>query len=196
METAGRVEKKVLLRRLTRNGPPGLLRRRKRIRRAAGPEIPAPVVRQLRQLLLEGEKTILRLLGKRRKKRNKYCGLSRCMLYLGVFYVIVIVAPNKGQSALAETQHATNARPDLDHSLATRSHCTLSILACSFHHPRAHPRYMSFSGTPLGQGRRLDHQSFLNKHNTSALQQTHFITRPSTATSTTDRSIPTSYAYG
>ncbi|KAH9037831.1 hypothetical protein EDB85DRAFT_1934759 [Lactarius pseudohatsudake] len=55
---------------------------------------------------------------------------------------------------------------------------------------------MSFSGTPLGQGRRLDHHTFLNKHNTSALQQSHFLTRPLTATSATERSIPTSYAYG
>lgn len=55
---------------------------------------------------------------------------------------------------------------------------------------------MSFSGTPLGQGRRLDHHTFLNKHNPSALQQSHFLTRPLTATSATERSIPTSYAYG
>ncbi|KAI0250226.1 hypothetical protein BJV78DRAFT_1376715 [Lactifluus subvellereus] len=56
---------------------------------------------------------------------------------------------------------------------------------------------MSFSGTPLGQGRRLDQQTFLNKHNPHA----QFVTRPqpATATSTTERSIPsipTSYAYG
>ncbi|KAF8501670.1 UNC-like C-terminal-domain-containing protein [Russula emetica] len=55
---------------------------------------------------------------------------------------------------------------------------------------------MSFSGTPLGQGRRLDHQTFLNKHHPSALQHTQFATRSSTATSTSDRSVPTSYAYG
>ncbi|KAI0303780.1 hypothetical protein B0F90DRAFT_1667162 [Multifurca ochricompacta] len=56
---------------------------------------------------------------------------------------------------------------------------------------------MSFSGTPLGQGRRLDHHAFLNKHNPSTLQQTQFITRPSTATLAAERSsIPTSYAYG
>ncbi|KAI9512091.1 hypothetical protein F5148DRAFT_974196 [Russula earlei] len=54
---------------------------------------------------------------------------------------------------------------------------------------------MSFSGTPLGQGRRLDHQTFLNKPNPS-LQRTVFSTRLATATSNPDRSVPTSYAYG
>ena len=40
---------------------------------------------------------------------------------------------------------------------------------------------MSFSSTPLGQGRRLDHHTFLNKNNPNASQR---------------RAIPTSYSYG
>ncbi|KAH9945317.1 uncharacterized protein BXZ73DRAFT_38481 [Epithele typhae] len=40
---------------------------------------------------------------------------------------------------------------------------------------------MSFSSTPLGQGRRLDHQTFLNKNNSNAPQR---------------RGIPNSYSYG
>ncbi|RPD61173.1 hypothetical protein L226DRAFT_570895 [Lentinus tigrinus ALCF2SS1-7] len=40
---------------------------------------------------------------------------------------------------------------------------------------------MSFSSTPLGQGRRLDHHTFLNKNNPNAAQR---------------RAIPTSYSYG
>ncbi|KAH8099952.1 hypothetical protein BXZ70DRAFT_195632 [Cristinia sonorae] len=51
---------------------------------------------------------------------------------------------------------------------------------------------MSFSSTPLGQGRRLDHHTFLNKpaSNSSA---NNYITRPS---SPPRRQIPASYAYG
>ena len=44
-----------------------------------------------------------------------------------------------------------------------------------------HASYMSFSSTPLGQGRRLDHHTFLNKNNPNAAQR---------------RAIPTSYSYG
>ncbi|RDX57487.1 hypothetical protein OH76DRAFT_1335265 [Lentinus brumalis] len=40
---------------------------------------------------------------------------------------------------------------------------------------------MSFSSTPLGQGRRLDHHTFLNKNNPNAAQR---------------RAIPASYSYG
>ncbi|TDL19907.1 hypothetical protein BD410DRAFT_751579 [Rickenella mellea] len=49
---------------------------------------------------------------------------------------------------------------------------------------------MSFSGTPLGQGRRLDHQSFLN----SAIQPQNTTSPPRKAASAS--SIPLSYAYG
>lgn len=52
---------------------------------------------------------------------------------------------------------------------------------------------MSFSSTPLGQGRRLDHRTFLNKNPSSS----------TTTTTTTQRSrtpplrrLPTSYSYG
>ena len=55
---------------------------------------------------------------------------------------------------------------------------------------------MWFLGTPLGQGRHPDHHTFLDKHNLSALQQSHFLTHPLTTTSATKCSIPTSYAYG
>ncbi|TCD69378.1 hypothetical protein EIP91_007934 [Steccherinum ochraceum] len=51
---------------------------------------------------------------------------------------------------------------------------------------------MSFSSTPLGQGRRLDHHTFLNKP-TSGASASNYITRPS---SPPRRQIPTSYAYG
>ncbi|OJA11589.1 hypothetical protein AZE42_01956, partial [Rhizopogon vesiculosus] len=48
---------------------------------------------------------------------------------------------------------------------------------------------MSFSGTPLGQGRRLDHNTFLNKSNLDSNPSTRTVNPPK-------RSIPTSYAYG
>ncbi|KAF8134948.1 hypothetical protein EV363DRAFT_1212881 [Boletus edulis] len=56
---------------------------------------------------------------------------------------------------------------------------------------------MSFFGTPLGQGRRLDHQTFLNKpsthnHQQHNLQPRQLISNPQN----TQRAIPTSYAYG
>ncbi|KAA1467661.1 hypothetical protein DENSPDRAFT_813460 [Dentipellis sp. KUC8613] len=52
---------------------------------------------------------------------------------------------------------------------------------------------MSFSGTPLGQGRRLDHRTFLNKSKQNQSQPNiTFQTRPTEP----DRSIPSSYAYG
>ncbi|KAF8266706.1 hypothetical protein EI94DRAFT_1847400 [Lactarius quietus] len=54
---------------------------------------------------------------------------------------------------------------------------------------------MSFLGTPLGQGRQLDHHTFLSKHNPYALQKSHILTRPLITTSVTEHSIPTSYAY-
>ncbi|KAH7884363.1 hypothetical protein F5I97DRAFT_1443824 [Phlebopus sp. FC_14] len=56
---------------------------------------------------------------------------------------------------------------------------------------------MSFSGTPLGQGRRLDHQTFLNKSNLGSNHNT-FHPRPinQPPTSPPQRSIPASYAYG
>ncbi|KAI0058169.1 hypothetical protein BV25DRAFT_1299148 [Artomyces pyxidatus] len=52
---------------------------------------------------------------------------------------------------------------------------------------------MSFSGTPLGQGRRLDHRTFLNKnpHPTTTLTS-----RAPNPAPVSERSIPTSYAYG
>lgn len=53
---------------------------------------------------------------------------------------------------------------------------------------------MSFSGTPLGQGRRLDHRSFLNKPNLVTNHHT-FNPRPSTL-HPTNGTIPASYAYG
>ncbi|KAF9243497.1 hypothetical protein BU15DRAFT_42959 [Melanogaster broomeanus] len=56
---------------------------------------------------------------------------------------------------------------------------------------------MSFSGTPLGHGRRLDHHTFLNK---PQLNPTHpsFLPRPAVIQPPTSpqRSIPASYAYG
>ncbi|KAI6042526.1 hypothetical protein EDC04DRAFT_2658600 [Pisolithus marmoratus] len=53
---------------------------------------------------------------------------------------------------------------------------------------------MSFSGTPLGQGRRLDHRTFLNKPN---LVTTHHTLNPRpSALHPTNGSIPASYAYG
>ncbi|KAI0264452.1 hypothetical protein BC834DRAFT_956783 [Gloeopeniophorella convolvens] len=55
---------------------------------------------------------------------------------------------------------------------------------------------MSFSGTPLGQGRRLDHQTFLNKRDPSLLKQAHLVARPHAPAPAAERSIPTSYAYG
>lgn len=54
---------------------------------------------------------------------------------------------------------------------------------------------MSFSGTPLGQGRRLDHRTFLNKPNLVTTHQHTFNPRP-TALHPTNSSIPASYAYG
>ncbi|KAH7921043.1 hypothetical protein BV22DRAFT_1097203 [Leucogyrophana mollusca] len=57
---------------------------------------------------------------------------------------------------------------------------------------------MSFSGTPLGQGRRLDHQTFLNKNhlasNNSSNNNNSF--RQHNPPTSPQRSIPTSYAYG
>ena len=52
---------------------------------------------------------------------------------------------------------------------------------------------MSFSSTPLGQGRRLDHHTFLNKPNSQASSSSNYITRPGEPPR---RQIPTSYAYG
>ena len=59
-------------------------------------------------------------------------------------------------------------------------HSTRPPLACR--QPRAPRCYMSFSGTPLGQGRRLDHNTFLGKQ--------------SSGPTSPHRIIPTSYAYG
>lgn len=53
---------------------------------------------------------------------------------------------------------------------------------------------MSFSGTPLGQGRRLDHRTFLNKPNLVTNHHT-FNPRPPTL-HPANGSIPASYAYG
>ena len=46
---------------------------------------------------------------------------------------------------------------------------------------------MSFTSTPLGQGRRLDHHTFLNKPNSNHHRHPNDPSR---------RAIPTSYAYG
>ncbi|KIJ66887.1 hypothetical protein HYDPIDRAFT_38336 [Hydnomerulius pinastri MD-312] len=56
---------------------------------------------------------------------------------------------------------------------------------------------MSFSGTPLGQGRRLDHHTFLNKPHLATSNQNTFHPRPILQPATSpQRSIPASYAYG
>ncbi|KIK99988.1 hypothetical protein PAXRUDRAFT_130938 [Paxillus rubicundulus Ve08.2h10] len=57
---------------------------------------------------------------------------------------------------------------------------------------------MSFSGTPLGQGRRLDHHTFLNKSHQSHLNPSQHIfhPRPIVQPPSPQRSIPASYAYG
>ncbi|KAG9315214.1 hypothetical protein JVU11DRAFT_4344 [Chiua virens] len=56
---------------------------------------------------------------------------------------------------------------------------------------------MSFSGTPLGQGRRLDHHTFLNKPSSHTQQQHNFQPRqlPRNPPSP-QRAVPASYAYG
>ncbi|KAH7911515.1 hypothetical protein BJ138DRAFT_1062923 [Hygrophoropsis aurantiaca] len=53
---------------------------------------------------------------------------------------------------------------------------------------------MSFSGTPLGQGRRLDHSTFLNKNHLQA--KNHSNSRQLNLPTSPQRDIPTSYAYG
>ncbi|KAI0316056.1 hypothetical protein OF83DRAFT_1128946 [Amylostereum chailletii] len=57
---------------------------------------------------------------------------------------------------------------------------------------------MSFSGTPLGQGRRLDQRTFLNKSNPNVVLPIlpPVTVRPTNSPPKADRSIPTSYAYG
>ncbi|EGO24261.1 hypothetical protein SERLADRAFT_449028 [Serpula lacrymans var. lacrymans S7.9] len=52
---------------------------------------------------------------------------------------------------------------------------------------------MSFSGTPLGQGRRLDHRTFLNRQNPNTNHNNPRTVNPPTSP---QRIIPTSYAYG
>ncbi|KAI0044926.1 hypothetical protein FA95DRAFT_207587 [Auriscalpium vulgare] len=52
---------------------------------------------------------------------------------------------------------------------------------------------MSFSGTPLGQGRRLDHHTFLNKTNPNLNAPASRSQKPP---SQPERAFPTSYAYG
>lgn len=61
----------------------------------------------------------------------------------------------------------------------------------------AREQYMSFAGTPLGQGRRLDHNTFLNKPPSQNNHQHDFQPRHLVHnTQITQRDIPTSYAYG
>ncbi|KAK7690903.1 hypothetical protein QCA50_006005 [Cerrena zonata] len=52
---------------------------------------------------------------------------------------------------------------------------------------------MSFSSTPLGQGRRLDHRTFLNKKPSSSASTT---TTQRSRSPPLKRQVPTSYAYG
>ncbi|KAG2070788.1 hypothetical protein BDR04DRAFT_1142625 [Suillus decipiens] len=54
---------------------------------------------------------------------------------------------------------------------------------------------MSFAGTPLGQGRRLDHHTFLNKTNLATVHNNPSARNVNPPTSP-PRPIPTSYAYG
>lgn len=54
---------------------------------------------------------------------------------------------------------------------------------------------MSFSGTPLGQGRRLDHHTFLNKTNLTTIHNNPSARTANPPTSP-QRSTTTSYAYG
>ncbi|KAG2035202.1 hypothetical protein BDR03DRAFT_962926 [Suillus americanus] len=54
---------------------------------------------------------------------------------------------------------------------------------------------MSFAGTPLGQGRRLDHHTFLNKTNLATVHNNPSVRTVNPPTSP-PRSITTSYAYG
>ncbi|KAG2340751.1 hypothetical protein BDR05DRAFT_937509 [Suillus weaverae] len=54
---------------------------------------------------------------------------------------------------------------------------------------------MSFAGTPLGQGRRLDHHTFLNKTNLATVHNNPPVRTVNPPTSP-PRSITTSYAYG